>query len=270
MSKKILITGATDGIGLEAAKPLVSKGHQVLIHGRNPAKLARVAEGLSKLSKVGAIETFQTDFSKIREVDNLAEAIKERHQSLDVLINNAGVYRSPGPTTTEDGLDIRFAVNTVAPYLLTERLLPLLKDNARVVNLSAAAQASVNIQALLGKEKLLDGSAYAQSKLAITAWSHQLGMRHQRQGPMIVSVNPGSMLATKMVKEAFGVSGADIGIGADILVRSALSDEFASASGQYFDNDSGRFAPPHPEALDPDVGPTIISTIETILKRLLP
>ena len=84
-------------------------------------------------------------------------------------------------------------------------------------------------------------------------------------GPVFFAVNPESLLATKMVKEGFGMSGKDIRIGADILVRAALSDEFAGASGQYFDNDKGRFAPPHPDALDLHKCREVVQVVQTVL-----
>ena len=127
MQKSILITGSTDGIGLETGKMLVSRGHHVLLHGRNPAKLADVERMLSALPGGGRIESYACDLSRLADVEALAKAVVERHASLDVLINNAGVYTSPDPVT-QDGLDVRFAVNTIAPYLLTQRLLPLLGD----------------------------------------------------------------------------------------------------------------------------------------------
>ena len=160
---------------------------------------------------------------------------------------------------------MRFVVNTIAPYRLTQRLLPALGTTGRVVNLSSAAQASVNMKAFCGDAKLSDSAAYAQSKLAITAWSRGLAQRLGPQGPMIVSVNPGSMLGTKMVRDAYGMPGGDVGIGAEILVRAALGDDFASASGKYFDNDAGRFASPHPDALDPKKIETVVNAIEGLL-----
>jgi len=84
-----------------------------------------------------------------------------------------------------------------------------------------------------------------------------------------VPVNPGSLLGSKMVKEAFGVAGGDIRIGAEILSRAALSDEFAAASGQYFDNDSGQFSSPHPDALDPRKSEEIVRVIETVLAGIM-
>jgi NAD(P)-dependent dehydrogenase (short-subunit alcohol dehydrogenase family) len=153
--------------------------------------------------------------------------------------------------------------------LLTQRLLPLLGISGRVINVSSAAQSAVDIEALIGQVKLSDSTAYAQSKLAITMWSYSMALALKDGGPAIVAVNPGSMLGSKMVKQAFGVAGGDIRIGSEILTRAALSDEFAVASGQYFDNDSGQFASPHPDALNPKKSQEIVRVIETILAKLL-
>ncbi len=264
MAKTILITGSTDGIGLETAKMLLSAGHHVLLHGRNPSKLADVEKELSALSGDGEVESYVTDLSNMAEVEALAMAVAEKHDKLDVLINNAGVYNTSNPVTP-DGLDVRFAVNTIAPYLLTQRLLPLMDASGRVINLSSAAQSPVDTQALAGQGRLSDGAAYAQSKLALTMWSRALALSLGDSGPAIIAVNPGSMLGTKMVKEAFGAAGKDVNIGAKILVRAALSDEFATASGQYFDNDRRQFSSPHPDALDRRKCDEIVRTIEGVL-----
>jgi len=264
MKKTILLTGATDGIGLETAKILVGNGHNVLLHGRNKEKLVAVEKALSTLSASAQIETYIADLSNFDDVEALVKAVSDKHDKLDVLINNAGILKTP-QTVTADGLDIRFVVNTIAPYLLTKQLLPLLGDTGRVVNLSSAAQSPVNVDALLGKVKISDDmTAYAQSKLAITMWSRSMSLS-QPNGPMIVAVNPGSLLASKMVKEGFGVDGHDLSIGADILVRAALSDEFAAASGQYFDNDAKHFAAPHADALDESKSALVVEAIEAVL-----
>ncbi|MEP1030472.1 MAG: SDR family NAD(P)-dependent oxidoreductase, partial [Alphaproteobacteria bacterium] len=178
-----------------------------------------------------------------------------------------GVYNAPDAVTA-DGLDVRFAVNTIAPYLLTRRLLPLLGAGGRVINLSSAAQAPVDADALAGRTRLADGAAYAQSKLAITMWTRALADALGLDGPTVIAVNPGSLLGSKMVKEAFGMDGKDIGIGADILCRAALDDAFTDASGQYFDNDSGHFAPPHADARDAQKCDTMMRAIEAVLAGL--
>ena len=298
MQKTILITGATDGIGLATAKKLVSMGHHVLLHGRNAEKLEPLIKDLSQRPNTGTVEGYLCDLSRLSDVKKLTKDITQKNVKLDVLINNAGVFRTPHSETqeseTQDGLDIRFAVNTIAPYLLTKQLLPLMNASSRVINLSSAAQSSVNLEALTGQIKLSDFEAYSQSKLALTMWSHNMARSfqntssenlssqnpssknpstknndEQNQGPIIIAVNPGSMLGTKMVQEGFGVSGGDIHIGADILTRAALSDEFAAASGKYFNNDSGRFTSPHPDALNPKKNKQVVNTIEAILAKIL-
>lgn len=264
MPKTILITGSTDGIGLETAKVLVLAGHDVLLHGRNPSKLDAAKEVLLALSDGDPAQGYLADLSRIADIEALAKAVAADHDRIDVLINNAGVFKV-SDARTPDGLDVRFAVNTIAPYLLTKRLLPRLGPSGRVINLSSAAQSPVDLAALAGRGRLSDNAAYAQSKLALTMWSRSLALSLQDRGPAVIAVNPGSMLGTKMVKQAFGVAGGDVRKGAEILRRAALDGEFGGASGRYFDNDSGRFAPPHSDALDPRKCQEIVRLIETVL-----
>ncbi len=244
MSKTLLVTGATDGIGRLAAQKLAAAGHRVLLHGRSAEKLATVAESLE-----GAAETYVADFSRLGDVRAMAEAIRAKHARVHVVINNAGVLKTRA-TVTDDGLDVRFVVNLLAPYVLTRELLPLVPRDGRIVNLSSAAQERVDLGALRGERRLGDMEAYAQSKLAITLWSAELA-KELAEGPVVVALNPGSLLASKMVKEGFGIPGKDLNIGADVIVEAALGPRFAEAGGRYFDNDTGRFAPADPAASDP-------------------
>lgn len=105
---------------------------------------------------------------------------------------------------------------------------------------------------------------YAQSKLAITIWSQQLAV-NLPTGPVVVAVNPGSLLASKMVKEGFSVAGNDLSIGADILIAAALDDSFADKAGAYFDNDSGRFAQLHSAAQNPEHRRAVMEAIEKLI-----
>ena len=264
MTKTILITGATDGIGFETAKMIAPKGHTLLLHGRNPDKLKAVAESVSAISGSGDVKTYTADLSILSEVATLAQDVKSDVKSLDVLINNAGVFKMSDPVTQE-GYDARFIVNVVAPFKLTKALLPILGDNGRVVNLSSAAQAPVDVQGFMNKRTFSDNSAYAQSKLALTMWSFEMADELGANGPMIVAVNPASLLGSKMVKEAYGQEGKDLSIGADILTRAALSDEFENASGRYYDNDRKSFARPHPDAMDSAKNKRLIEAIERLI-----
>ncbi len=256
ISKKVLITGATDGIGLETARRLKSLGHEIIVHGRNLEKLKKVAEELK-------VKSFQADFSKIDEVRMMADSILKEYEEIDVLINNAGVLKTPSPKT-HDGYDIRYMVNTFAPYLLTKKLLPVLKKG-RVVNLSSAAQSSVDFDAMLGKVEMSDFEAYAQSKLAITMWTRHMGNSFSDNGPVFIAVNPGSFLGTKMVKEGFNTSGNDINIGVDILTSLALDSEHQVNSGKYYDNDNGKYSAPQTDGLDDAKASEMVGLIESII-----
>lgn len=156
--------------------------------------------------------------------------------------NNAEIFKTQH-SITHDGLDIRFVVNTIAPYRLTKQLEGLIGSTGRVVNLSSAAQAPVNLDALGGAAHLTAMDAYAQSKLAITMRTRV--MAESPDAPIMIAINPSTMLGSKMVKEGFGVDGEDLSVGVDILCRAALSKEFESASGHYFDNDKGKFTSRH-------------------------
>ncbi len=249
MMKTILITGATDGIGLQAARQFVSHGHRLLVHGRNAAKLQQTRSQLEALNDKAEVRDYCCDLSDLQAVVEMAQQLLADQKQIDVIINNAGVLKTPD-TRTGDNLDIRFVVNTLAPYLLTRLLLPACPSSGRVINLSSAAQAPVDRQAMRQFQPMSDMDAYSQSKLAITMWSAALADELGETGPMVISVNPGSLLATNMVKEGFGIEGKDVTIGSDILVRLALSSEADIVTGSYYDNDNDRFADPHVDALD--------------------
>lgn len=261
MTKTILITGSTDGIGLLTAQNLAKEGLKILLHGRDATKLEAAANKLG-----GDVETYAADLSRMAEIQTFAAEVREKHDRLDVLINNAGVLKT-ADTRTEAGHDVRFMVNTFAPFTLTRALLPIIPKDGRIVNLSSAAQAPIDLAAMRGDKQLGHNEAYAQSKLAITIWTRELA-KELTDGPIIVAVNPGSLLASKMVKEGYGIAGNDLSIGADILCEAAIGASFAGATGKYFDNDSGRFAQPHAAALDAAHSADVMQGIEDASKPL--
>lgn len=267
MKKTILITGATDGIGRETAAMFAKAGHNVILHGRDPKKVRIVKNELLYLSGGGDIATVIADLSSLAEVKRLARDIVEKYNTIDVLINNAGVYCT-AQTVSSEGLDVRLVVNTMAPYLLTKELFPVMGDSARVINLSSAAQAPVEEKTLREPSIISDGIVYAQSKLALTMWSFYLADLYKDNGPNVIAVNPRSMLGTKMVKEAYGVQGSDLRIGAEILYRLAVNEEFAQITGKYFDNDIGQFAAPHPDALNKTKCADIVEVLEEVIAQV--
>lgn len=258
MTKTILITGSTDGIGLLTAKILAEQGHKILLHGRNAEKLET-----ARAEVTGDPLIFQADLSSLDETKELAASVTDKVQSVDVLINNAGVYKTGNPILA-NGQDSRFVVNTLAPYVLTKALLPIIPKTGRVINLSSAAQAPVSLGALEGASHLDHMGAYAQSKRAITLWTQNLAKKFP-EGPTVIAVNPGSLLASKMVKEGFGVAGHDLRIGADILCSLSLEGRFEKHTGEYWDNDSGGFAP-----VDMSQTDAVMAVIEEMVKQYLP
>eukprot|EP00546_Thalassionema_frauenfeldii_P003624 CAMPEP_0178935894 /NCGR_PEP_ID=MMETSP0786-20121207/24821_1 /TAXON_ID=186022 /ORGANISM="Thalassionema frauenfeldii, Strain CCMP 1798" /LENGTH=277 /DNA_ID=CAMNT_0020614137 /DNA_START=81 /DNA_END=914 /DNA_ORIENTATION=+ len=252
-SKTIFVTGCTDGIGLDAVRQLVEKGHRVLMHGRNPTKLATIAKEIGVPTK----DTYVADLSNMSQVYEMVNKIKATAIELDCLVNNAGVFKlshtTSVTTTSCDGIDIRLAVNMVAPYIITKELLPLLVKG-RVINVSSAAQAPLSLDQAFGGCYTDDFEAYAQSKLGLMMWTNAFAKEYPN--PILMSLNPASMIGTKMVREGFGVAGKDIRIGSDILVATSVEESsgphnFDSASsGKYFDNDRGSFGCPHPDCLN--------------------
>lgn len=264
--KTIFITGATDGIGLETAKLLAAQGLSLIVHGRSEDKLRAAIEQVQAHATGQDVETCLADFSNLKEVERAAEAVSKTGKPIDALINNAGVLKAPSAATS-DGLDVRFVVNTLAPYVLVRKLADALAPGARVVNVSSAAQAPVDLSALAGPPCLSDMEAYSQSKLALTMWSVELA-REFGGDPSFCSVNPGSLLASKMVKEGFGIAGNDLSIGATVLAEAAVSDKFANSNGRYFDNDAGSFGELHRDATSAEKCRELVAAMDRVLERL--
>ena len=263
MSKTILVTGATDGIGYTVVKELLGLGYRLLAHGRSSAKLAKICE---EARAVGPIETFAADLADLCQARRLSEEIKKSHKRIDVLINNAGVFTIANQFA-DNGVDQRFLVNTIAPYLLTKELLGCFPQGGRVVNVGSAAQKPVDLQALTGEITLDASNAYAQSKLALTMWTFHMAKIHK--SPLFLVVNPGSFLGSKMVKEAYGMVGNDLSIGTRIIVEAAIAEKFKDASGKYYDNDVQAFAHPNREALIDSKNKELVEKLEGVLSNVL-
>lgn len=251
MCKTIVITGSTDGIGKLTALNLAKRGHTIYVHGRSEKKVSSVVSEIKEASNNKNIKAFVADFSDLEAVSKLAAQIKKDIPKIDILINNAGIFKTPD-VQNKNGLDIRIVVNYLAPYGLTNAILSNLKKSGapRIINLSSAAQAAVLEAVLIGKEQDSVNSTYAQSKLALTMWSFHLAQKEP--SIIVIAVNPGSLLNTKMVKEAYGEHWSPAEKGVDILVDLALSEDYVGDSGKYFDNDKGDpkgyFSQAHPDA----------------------
>lgn len=263
--KTILITGSTDGVGKLTATKLAKSGHQIILHGRNSKKLENTISEIKEKTTNDNVSGFVSDLSDFDSIKKMIVEISNKFPAIDMLINNAGIFNSR-IEQNQDNLDMRFAVNYFAPYLLTNGLLPVLKNSGspRIINLSSAAQSAVSIEALHGKESISSQVAYAQSKLALTMWSFDFA----KANPNIVTiaVNPGSLLNTKMVKEAYGQFWSSADKGADILFELAISEKHAESNGKYFDNDKGTFSTAHNDAYNQEKINQLIFETNKILK----
>ncbi len=263
--KTILITGSTDGIGKLASIKLAKDGHEIIVHGRNTGKVASTISEIKEQTSKNKVSGFVSDLSDFSSIEKMTTEISNEFPAIDVLINNAGVLNSR-IEQNQNNLDMRFAVNYFAPYLLTNGLLSILKNSnlPRIINLSSAAQSTVSIEALHGKESISNQAAYAQSKLALTMWSFAFAIANPNI--VTIAVNPGSLLNTKMVQEAYGQFWSSADKGADILVELAISEKHTESHGKYFDNDKGTFSNAHNDAYNQEKINQLISETNKILK----
>jgi NAD(P)-dependent dehydrogenase (short-subunit alcohol dehydrogenase family) len=270
MNKTIIITGSTDGIGKLTALELAKEGHIIYVHGRSEAKVATVISEIKEASKNQNITGLVADFSDLAAVSKMAKQIKNEVPKIDILINNAGIFKSE-TSQNKNGLDIRMLVNYLAPYALTNAILPIIKQSEapRIINLSSAAQSPVSEAVLSGTKKQSEKSTYAQSKLALTMWSFYLAK--QEPNIIVIAVNPGSLLDTKMVAEAYGEHWSPAEKGANILVDLAVSETYKNDSGKYFDNDKGKikghFSHPHPDTYDQEKINNLITRTDSVIQR---
>lgn len=192
--KTILITGASSGIGAAAARQLAALGHRVVLHARTGEKGEPVRQEIAAATGNENVSLLTADFGALEAVRALAAAFRAQYDRLDVLINNAGLYLSKR-TETPDGFETTWAVNHLAPFLLTNLLLDRLKASApaRIINVASNAHTGghINFDDLQMRERFNGLGAYAQSKLANILFSYELARRLDGTGVTAVAMHPG-------------------------------------------------------------------------------
>jgi NAD(P)-dependent dehydrogenase (short-subunit alcohol dehydrogenase family) len=226
----VLITGATDGLGRALAHTADEAGATVLVHGRSEE---RIADTLGELSD--RARAYRADLASLAEVKRLAGEIADAEERLDVLVNNAGIGTNVpgGPERQEsaDGHELRFAVNYLAGYALTRRLLDLLRASApsRIVNVSSAGQAPIDFDDVM-LERHYDGrQAYCQSKLAQILFTFDLAEELAGDGIAATCLHPSTYMPTKIVPSP--ISTVQDGVDATWRLMTAPPDE---VNGRYF------------------------------------
>lgn len=246
---KVLVTGATDGLGRRVAFDLAAAGATVLLHGRSRKRLEATIEEAREESGSEKLGSYLADLSSLGEVRALAEQVIAEQDRLDVLINNAGVIEGER-RESEDGYELTFAVNYLAHFLLTHLLLPLLRDSApaRVVNVASVGQSPIDFDDVMLERGYDPMRAYTQSKLAQVMFTFELAERLRGSGVAVNALHPASLMDTKMVLETFGRSMSTVEEGAEATVRLAASPELEGITGRYFDGT--REARAHSQAYD--------------------
>ena len=238
MAKKILLTGATDGIGKQTAMELFKQGHELIIHGRNADKTEATKEEILSGFKKGKVHTAVADFSALRNIEKLSEDLHDRFDRIDVLINNAGIYMN-GFRESADGFEMTFAVNHLATFALTLRMLDLIKSpGGRIVTVASMAHASsppLNLEDVNNESTFDPYTAYAHSKLCNILFAKELAVKLRERGITSNSLHPG-VIDTKLLRAGFGGGGSSVEKGAETPIYLAVSGEVENISGKYFIN----------------------------------
>ena len=238
--KTILITGATDGLGKLVAQHAAAAGATLVLHGRNTAKGNAVQEEIISKTGNSNIGYYNADFSSLAEVKSLSEAVLANHKTLHVLINNAAIGGGPKGSKqrelSQDGLELRFAVNYLSHFLLTQKLLPLLQESApaRIVNVSSIGQSPLDFTDLQLERRYDSYEAYAKSKLAQIMFGFELAERLKNKGITVNSLHPATLMDTNMVHDFFGRTTSTVEEGAKVVEYVAFAEETKNVTGAYF------------------------------------
>jgi NAD(P)-dependent dehydrogenase (short-subunit alcohol dehydrogenase family) len=267
----IMVTGATDGLGRHLAGELVRAGVTVLVHGRDRVRLDRVRDELA--AGPGRVETLLADLADLHQVDRLADEVLKRFDRLDVLLNNAGVGFGEAGSVRElsaDGVELRFAVNYLAGYHLTRRLLPLLEASApaRVVNVASAGQAPIDFDDPMIDHGYAGVLAYRRSKLAQVMFTFDLAEELRAARVTVNALHPATFMDTSMVRLSGREPVSTLEEGAAATYRLVTAPDLDEVTGRYFDRT--REARADGQAYDREARARLRELTGEILGRVLP
>ncbi len=246
--KVCVVTGANSGIGKETALALARMGATVVLVCRSEARGTAAQEDIRAQTGNNAVSLVVADFSSQQQVREAAAAILERYDRLDVLVNNAGVTPWERRVTADNGLELIFAVNHLAPFLLTNLLLDRLKASApaRIVTVSSGAhrRVALNFDDLQNEDRYVPFDVYSQSKLANVYFTYELARRLEGTGVTANCLHPG-VVSTALFRHLPPFLGFAVKLarpllltpaqGADTVIYLAAAPEVAETSGRYFE-----------------------------------
>ena len=230
----VLVTGSTSGLGQEVARRVASSGAHVIVHGRNRERGMALVEEIEREGS-GSARFYAADFASFAQIRELGEAILRDYERLDVLVNNAGVGRTPEERLlSEDGHEFRFQVNYLAGFLLTRMLMPRLLSStpSRIVNVSSLAANPIDFDDVMIENNFSGGRAYGQSKLSQVLMTFDLAEELAGTGVMVNALHPASLMPTGMVLRRGVQPRATIDEGATAVMQLITSTEIEG--GQFF------------------------------------
>jgi NAD(P)-dependent dehydrogenase (short-subunit alcohol dehydrogenase family) len=233
--KTALVTGSTDGLGKEVARQLGALGAFVIVHGRNQE---RGDEVVNMIRAAGGSAAFhRADLASLDGVGLFAETILKTYDRLDILVNNAAAVTGGGERqTSADGYELAFAVNYLAHFLLTYRLLPLLEASApsRIVNVSSMGQTPIDFTDVMMERSYNGGDAYRRSKLAQIMFTIDLAAELDAAHVTVNSLHPARSMNTARVINGGFQPLSTVEEGAEATMQLAVSPTLAGRSGLYF------------------------------------
>ncbi len=235
-NKTILLTGATDGIGLQTAHELAKLNIKLILHGKNPDKGNKITEKLISETGNTNIHYYNADLSSFKAIEDFTAKIIADFNQLDILINNAGIYES-NKVILQNGLEKSFMVNYLSSFVLTLQLLTMLKKGkvSKIINLSSMAHASNIDFENLNAEKSYSGSdAYSLSKLCNILFTYKLAELLEKDKVSVNALHPG-VINTKLLRAGWGPFGNSTIEGAKRIMFLVKMSNFVT--GKYFEND---------------------------------
>jgi NAD(P)-dependent dehydrogenase (short-subunit alcohol dehydrogenase family) len=269
--QKILVTGATDGLGKGIATALAQAGATLLLHGRDEDRGAATVEEIRELTGNDGLSYYNADFESLAQVRAMVERILSEHEELHALVNNAGIGSTlPGGgerMVSADGLELRFQVNYLAAFLLSHRLLPLLFKSApaRIVNVSSVGQMPIDFDDVMLEQRYSGVRAYCQSKLADVMLTFDLADEMPRRAVTVNCLHPASFMPTKIVLAARGSASSTLEEGVAATMRLIADPELDGVTGRYFT--AGHASRANPQAYDEDARRQLRELSERLLEQ---